>query len=120
MGIIFIDFSVNIDSKNKNPASFYSISLKEQYENIKNRMPQSVELIDELAAFIETCFPTGLQKKYVITSPNFEREKKQFHHLSFLNNVAIKPELTTQMKRYLPVKTNVFTKKKHILRQYTF
>lgn len=107
MGIIFIDFSVNIDSKSRNPDSFYSISLKEQYENIKSRMPQNVEIIGELASFIEICFPTGLQKKYIITTPNFERKKRQTRYNTFLNNVAIKPELTAQMKRYLPVKTNV-------------
>ncbi len=107
MGIIFIDFSYNMDSKNKNIDSYYSLSLRDQYENIKKRLPRNVQIIDELEVFIEQAFPTGMIKKYYITTPNFEREKREVGYASFLNNVVIKPELTENMKMYLPENTNV-------------
>ncbi len=107
MDIIFIDFTVNMNTKNKNPSSFYSISLKEQYENIKNRMPKNVEIIDKLEDFIKEFFPSRIRRKYYFTSPNFFREKRKYDRVSYLDNVVIRPEMTDIMKRYLPENTNV-------------
>ena len=107
MAIIFIDFTSNIESKNKGRDSSYTLSIREQYEIIKSRMPRDVNIKDSLEEFIEVCFPTGLAKKYTITTPNFSREKRERTYVSFLDNVAIKPEISRMMEHYLPKDTNV-------------
>lgn len=107
MTIIFIDFTSNIESRNKGRDSSYTLSIREQYEIIKSRMPRDINIKDTLEEFIEVCFPTGLAKKYTITTPNFSREKRERTYVSFLDNVAIKPEIAHRMDQYLPKDTNV-------------
>ena len=109
MGIIFIDFYKNLSNTKSNKYSFFSYSLEEQYESLKNRIPIHKTRFNTLQEFVEASFPTGLVKKYYISSSNFKREKVSMANgLQFLNNVVIRPDITTQMKQYLPEKTNVF------------
>ncbi len=109
MSIIFIDFQKNLrESKGNNKNPFFCYSLEDQYQSLQTRIPIHKIRTDSLRDFIEQCFPTGLAKKYYISCSNFKREKitDQYGN-QFLLNVILRPEITPQMKQYLPDKTNI-------------
>ena len=108
MGIIFIDFQKNLTEAKTNKYSFFSYSLEEQYKSILSRIPIHKNRLTKIQDFIEKCFPTGLKKKYFFTSSNFKREQKEAANgITYLINIVIRPELTAEMRNYLPDKTNV-------------
>ena len=108
MKYLFLSFAENLDKDAKNKIDFYNISLKKQYELIKKRIPNDKKIEDDFKQFIEICFPTGLQKKYYLSCPNFLREKRRDSKGNlFLNNLVIRPEKTLQMNNYLPNNQNI-------------
>lgn len=108
MAYIFISFGEHLDRTANSKNEFYNLSLNEQYELLKKRIPLERQ-IGAFRRFIECCFPTGMPKKYFISCPNFLREKKQSgdNKPTYLNNVVIRPELTLSMKNYLPDNQNI-------------
>jgi superfamily I DNA and/or RNA helicase len=108
MGIIFIDFQKNLTDVKTNKHSFFCYSLEEQFQSIKSRIPTHKNQCNNLKDFIEQCFPTALTKKYYFTSSNFKREQKENSNgTTFLENIVIRPEMTMEMKNYLPDKYNI-------------
>lgn len=108
MSIIFIDFQKNLIDSRTNRNTQFSYSLNEQYEMLKTRIPIHKKRASTLSDFVEISFPTGIVKKYYFSSPNFKRESVVLNNgLKFLNNVVIKPELSVQMRQYLPDNTNL-------------
>lgn len=108
MSYIFLSFSEHLNKGANNKNDFYNLSLTEQFELLKRRIPlnrQSSSFMD----FINTCFPSGFEKKYYISCPNFLREKYQSSDDSptYLNNIVLRPELTLSMKSILPDNQNV-------------
>ena len=72
MPYLFISFSKNLDTKQKN-----NMSLNEQFKLLQRRMPLERQS-SSLKEFMEICFPSGFSKKYYITCPNFKREKNKY------------------------------------------
>ena len=108
MSIIFIDFQKNLIDTKTNRNSQFSYSLNDQFEMLKTRIPIHKKVTTSFSDFVEISFPTGIVKKYYFSSPNFKRESVVLNNgIKFLNNVVIKPEITTQMRQYLPDNTNV-------------
>ncbi len=108
MSYIFLSFSEHLEQTSYSKNDFYKLSLKDQYEHLQKRVPLT-RRINSFEIFIENCFPTSFKKKYYFSCPNFLREKKQADEgkPSYLNNVVIRPELTSNMKNYLPDNQNV-------------
>ena len=108
MSIIFIDFQKNLTETKTNRYSFFCYSLEEQYQHITSRIPIEKNITNSLQELIEICFPTRFVKKYYFTSSNFKRDKRDgVNGTTFLNNIVIRPELTPQMRSFLPDKANI-------------
>ena len=107
MAYIFLSFSEHLDQTTNFKNEFYNLSLVKQYELLKKRIPlerQTTYFTD----FIENCFPSGFEKKYYFSCPNFLRKKVQKEGSpAYLRNVVIRPELTLSMKRFLPDNQNI-------------
>lgn len=108
MAYIFLSFSEHLDKSSYSKNEFYKLSLNEQFSLLQKRIPLERQT-SSFKSFIETCFPSNFEKRYYISCPNFLREKKQSEEgkPSYLNNVVIRPELTLNMKHYLPDNQNV-------------
>ena len=108
MAYIFLSFGEHLDKSSHSKSEFYNLSLNEQFKLLQKRIPLERQS-NSLKSFIETCFPSGMEKKYYISCPNFLREKKQTEEgrPTYLNNVVIRPELTLSMRRVLPDNQNI-------------
>ena len=102
MSVIFLDFYSNLRPAEKKYFSknIYSTPLEEQFELINNRLPLEMRF-ENLKAFIENAFPSGLPKKYYISCPNYKREVIQGKSASFLRNVVIRAD-GKEISRRLP------------------
>lgn len=105
MSYIFLSFHKRLDSNSTNKKDYYSLSLNNQYEKLKKRLPLEKQF--SFREFIEGCFQSGFLKRYFFTCPNFLREKKELSKVSYLYNVVIRPEYTPQMEKFLPDNQNV-------------
>ena len=103
MAYMFLSFTDKMDKGSNSWSDVYSTSLVEQFDQIQKRIPLDRQ-VNSLLNFIEACFPSGLEKKYYFSCPNFLRERRQssFDRPSFLDNIIIRPEYTISMKRVLP------------------
>lgn len=108
MAYLFISFADRLERDVSSSNEFFGDSLLRQFETLQKRMPLNKQTND-FQKFIEVCFPSGMEKKYYISCPNFLREKSQTKNgkTQFLNNVVIRPELTMQMRSFLPEGQNV-------------
>ena len=107
MAYIFLSFSEHLDQTTNFKNEFYNLSLVKQYELLKKRIPLERQ-ITYFTDFIENCFPSGFEKKYYFSCPNFLRKKVQKEGSpAYLRNVVIRPELTLSMKRFLPDNQNI-------------
>ena len=107
MQYLFISFSDNLTNDSKSKRDFYNLSLEKQYQNIQKRIPID-RRIESFNQFIEQFFPSGVQKKYYLSCPNFLREKRKNNSgATFLNNLVIRPEKTLSMRQYLPDGQNI-------------
>ena len=108
MAYLFLSFTEHLDNAASSKSEFYNLSLNEQFDLLEKRLPLEKQAY-ALRSLIETCFPTGMTKKYYISCPNFLREKDQRNGSapSYLRNVAVRPELTLSMKSYLPDNQNI-------------
>lgn len=108
MAYLFLSFCEHLESNSSLKSEFYNLSLTKQFELLQKRLPLDKQT-SSFRSFIETCFPTGLIKKYYISCPNFLREKHQSSNgkTTYLNNVVIRPELTLKMKSFLPDNQNI-------------
>ena len=108
MAYLFISFADRLDRDISTKNELFGDSLRSQFNNLQKRIPLRRQT-NNFQRFIETCFPTGLAKKYYISCPNFLREKNESKSgkTQFLDNVVIRPELTMSMRSYLPDNQNV-------------
>lgn len=108
MSFIFLSFSEHLDRDSNLKNDFYNLSLNEQFKLLQKRIPLERQ-VNSFQKFIESCFPSGVVKRYYFSCPNFLREKRQAasDKPSFLNNVVIRPELTLSMRRFLPDNQNI-------------
>ncbi len=107
MPYLFISFSDNLERDSRNEKDFYNLSLEKQYQLIQKRIP-TIKKIDSFKEFIEKCFPSGMEKKYYLSCPNFLRKKRENDNgTSYLNNLVIRPEKTLSMKAILPENQNI-------------
>ena len=108
MAYLFISFADRLDRDIAIKNELFGESLRSQFNNIQKRIPLRKQTND-FQTFIETCFPTGLVKKYYISCPNFLREKNESKSgkTQFLDNVVIRPELTLSMRSRLPDNQNI-------------
>ena len=108
MSFLFISFADRLDKNINVKNELFGESLTKQFENLLKRIPPRRRIYD-FNRFIETCFPSGMGKKYYISCPNFLREKRQSSNgkTQFLDNVVIRPELTMSMKQCLPDNQNI-------------
>ena len=108
MAYLFLSFTEHLDKAASSKSEFYNLSLNEQFDLLEKRLPLEKQAY-ALRNLIETCFPTGMTKKYYISCPNFLREKDQRNDSapSYLRNVVVRPELTLSMKSYLPDNQNI-------------
>ena len=106
MDALFISYIRLLENTSKNKDDFYRDSLKDQFSALQLRIPIE-KRTDNFVEFFEATFPSGLQKKYTISCPNFLREFQTDGKTVFLKNVVLKPELTLSMKRYLPDGQNI-------------
>ena len=72
MQYLFISFSDNLTNDSKSKRDFYNLSLEKQYQNIQKRIPID-RRIESFNQFIEQFFPSGVQKRYYLSCPNFLR-----------------------------------------------
>ena len=106
MDALFISYTRLLENTSKNKDDFYRDSLKDQFTALQLRIPIE-KRTDDFVEFFEAMSPSGLQKKYTISCPNFLRELQTDGKTVFLKNVVLKPELTLSMKRYLPDGQNI-------------
>jgi hypothetical protein len=108
MAYLFLSFTEHLDKAASSKSEFYNLSLNEQFNLLEKRLPLEKQAY-ALRSLIETCFPTGMTKRYYISCPNFLREKDQRNGSapSYLRNVVVRPELTLSMKSYLPDNQNI-------------
>ena len=108
MAYLFLSFADHLDKSTSFNKEFYNQSLNEQFLLLQKRIPLHKQS-SSFQSFIETCFPTGMTKKYYISCPNFLREKEQKESgaPSYLRNVVVRPELTLSMRRCLPDNQNI-------------
>ncbi len=107
MPYIFLSFSEHLEKTTNFKNEFYNLSLNEQFNLLEKRLPLEKQAYS-FRNFIETCFPTGFDKKYYFSCPNFLREKKEDEGKpSYLRNVVIRPELTPSMMQIIPDNQNV-------------
>ena len=103
MSYLFLSFSDKMEKKGKFGGDLYSASLNDQFAQLQKKIPLDRQ-VASLNRFIETCFPSGMKKKYYFSCPNFIREKRVVAEgrSSFLDNVVVRPEYTMSMRRVLP------------------
>ena len=108
MAYLFLSFTDKMDKGSKFSGDIYSTSLNIQFDQIQRKLPLSKQT-SSLRELIEACFPTGLNKKYYFSCPNFIREKRQSaeDRPSFLDNVVVRPEYTLSMRSVLPDNQNI-------------
>lgn len=108
MAYLFLSFCEHLEKNSSSKSEFYNLSLVKQFVLLQKRLPLDKQT-SSFRSFIETCFPTGLTKKYYISCPNFLRERHQSSDgkPTYLNNVVIRPELTIKMKSILPDNQNI-------------
>ncbi len=108
MSYIFLSYSDFLDKGASYKNEFYNISLNDQFKAIERRIPLDRQ-VNSLNSLIETCFPSGMIKKYYISCPNFLRELQsvQDGRITFLRNIVLRPELTLSMRSYLPDNQNL-------------
>lgn len=108
MAYLFLSFADHLDRTTNIKNEFYNLSLNEQFKLLQKRIPLERQT-SNFQTFIESCFPTGMTKRYYISCPNFLREKEQCDSEapSYLRNVVVRPELTLSMRRYLPENQNI-------------
>lgn len=105
MGYLFLNFADRYYDRAKNNKDIFNLPLEEQFEKLQLRIPQNRRCY-ELESFMDCCFPSGMDKKYIFSFPNFVREKTGKEG-NYLNNVVIRPEKTLQMHNFLPDNQNV-------------
>jgi len=101
--VIFLDFYSNFETKersNYKNKNIYSVSLMEQFELINNRLPLNLRFSD-FRTFIENAFPSGLNKRYYISCPNYKREVEERATVNFLRNVVLRAD-GSELTRKLP------------------
>ena len=108
MSYLFISFADRLDRDINVKNELFGESLRSQFKNLQKRIPLRRQS-NSFERFIETCFPSGMVKRYYISCPNFLREKRESTSgkTQFLDNVVIRPELTMSMRTYLPDNQNV-------------
>ena len=108
MAYLFLSFCEHLEKNSSSKSEFYNLSLVKQFVLLQKRLPLDKQT-SSFRSFIETCFPTGLTKKYYISCPNFLRERHQSSDgkPTYLSNVVIRPELTIKMKSILPDNQNI-------------
>ena len=75
MSYLFLSFSDKMEKKGKFGGDLYSASLNDQFAQLQKKIPLDRQ-VSSLNRFIETCFPSGMKKKYYFSCPNFIREKR--------------------------------------------
>ena len=108
MPYLFISFADRLDKEINVKNELFGESLRGQFKNLQKRIPPRRQS-NSFERFIETCFPSGMVKRYYISCPNFLREKRESSSgkTQFLDNVVIRPELTMSMRTYLPDNQNI-------------
>ena len=108
MAYLFLSFVGRMDKGSNFKSELYNLSLNEQFEYIKKRIPLDRQ-VRSLQELIEYCFPSNLTKKYYFSCPNFLREKETSKNgkTQYLDNVIVRPELTLSMRRVLPNNQNI-------------
>lgn len=108
MAYLFLSFAHQLNESNNKKNELYNRSLNEQFEQIKKRIPYKSQ-VKTFEDFIEKFFPSGMDKFYYISCPNFLREKETSKNkkIEYLDNVVVRPELTPEMKKTLPNNQNV-------------
>ena len=108
MPYLFISFADRLDREINVKNELFGESLRGQFNNLQKRIPPRRQS-NSFESFIETCFPSGMQKKYYISCPNFLREKRgsTSGKTQFLDNVVIRPALTMSMSSHLPDNQNI-------------
>ncbi len=108
MAYLFLSFWEHLEAESKRRSDLYSASLIDQFENLQKRIPQDRKIFS-FPKFIECCFKSGFPRKYYISCPNFLREIKNSDDgkPTYLNNVVVRPEMSLELKRYLPDNQNI-------------
>ena len=108
MAYLFISFADRLDREINVKNELFGASLRSQFENIQRRLPLK-KRASSFERFMEACFPSGMEKKYFISCPNFLREKRETSSgkTQYLDNVVIRPALTMSMASILPDNQNI-------------
>lgn len=108
MAYLFLSFSEHLEKNSLLKSEFYNLSLINQFNLLQKRLPLAKQTAT-FREFIEICFPTGLVKKYFISCPNFLRNDNKLSNgkPTYLNNIVIRPELTSRMRYILPKNQNI-------------
>lgn len=100
MSYLYINFLDNLERGSRSWDDFYTASLIEQYETLKQRLGYNAA--DTLQEFIASAFPLG-DKYYYISMPGFDRRiKKNYRDRDCIYNIVIRPEKDTLLSYRLP------------------
>lgn len=96
-----------MNKPNKQRGDFYTDSLTDQYKRLSKRIPETKRL-SNFKDFIENLFPSGSDKNYTFSCPNFLKELHSIENgKTYLNNVVIRPQKTLFSSKFLPDGQNV-------------
>ena len=104
MQALFISYIRYKDTGAAFKEEYYRDSLEEQFSALQKLIPPE-RRVDNFRQFIETMFKSGMENEYLISCPNFLRERRpdKSGRTVFLQNVVVRPaKLSLSMRRFLP------------------
>lgn len=94
MGYLYLNFCDNLNQGSKNYDDYYTLSLSEQYQSLKNKLGRTAP--ETLEEFVARCCPL-MEMLYFISIPAFDRKIKSrikkdgTEGVQYINNVVIRP-----------------------------